>query len=127
MTLSLDDISSPIEQESDLGGAPPSPSTLTDIILSLHGSLYGAKRQICEIHEMVRRYYDSNAVFDSPLVSAHGRDRIIDQFVLAFALPLLHVRSELRDVICSDFEFDGTRAGIIHHTITVTLFPHLFG
>lgn len=127
MTLSLDDISSPIEQESDMGGAPPSPSTLTDIILSLHGSLYGAKRQICEIHEMVRRYYDSNAVFDSPLVSAHGRDRIIDQFVLAFALPLLHVRSELRDVICSDFEFDGTRAGIIHHTITVTLFPNLFG
>lgn len=127
MTLSLHDISSPIEPESDLGGAPPSPSTLTDIILSLHGSLYGAKRQICEIQEMVRRYYDSNAVFDSPLVSAHGRDRIIDQFVLAFALPLLHVRSELRDVICSDFEFDGTRAGIIHHTITVTLFPNLFG
>lgn len=127
MNISLKDLNGPLTGDSELGGAPPSPSTLTDIILSLHASLYGAKRQVGEIHEMVRRYYDVNAVFDSPLVSAHGRDRIIDQFVLAFALPGLEVRSELRDVICSDFEFDGTRAGIIDHTITVTFFPNLFG
>ena len=43
------------------GGAPPSPSTLTDIILTLHASLYGAKRSAEEIKEMVWRYYDSNA------------------------------------------------------------------
>lgn len=66
-------------------------------------------------------------VFDSPIVLAQGRQRIADQFVLAFALPGLEVRSELRDVICSDFEFDGTRAGLIDHTVTVTLFPQLVG
>ncbi|WFD20703.1 hypothetical protein MCAP1_002955 [Malassezia caprae] len=113
--------------ESDLGGAPPSPSTLTDIILSLHASLYGAKRSVDEIRGMVWRYYDNSAVFDSPVVLAHGRQHIADQFVLAFALPGLEVRSELRDVICSDFEFDGTRAGLIDHTVTVTLFPQLVG
>jgi len=67
------------------------------------------------------------SVFDSPIVLAHGRQHIADQFVLAFALPGLEVRSELRDVICSDFEFDGTRAGLIDHTVTVTLFPQLVG
>ncbi|WFD31822.1 hypothetical protein MSPP1_002862 [Malassezia sp. CBS 17886] len=130
MNLSLRDISSPVDDLSDFGGgAPPSPSTLTDIILSLHASLYGAKRSDAEIREMVLRYYDGDAsasVFDSPLVSAHGRKRIEDQFILAFAFPGIEIRSELRDVICSDFEFDGTRAGIIDHTITVSLFPNLF-
>lgn len=66
-------------------------------------------------------------MFDSPFVSAHGSNRIIDQFMMAFSLPGLDVRSELRDVICSDFEFDGTRAGIIDHTVTVTFFPNIFG
>jgi hypothetical protein len=46
---------------------------------------------------------------------------------MAFSLPGMDVTSELRDVICSDFEFDGTRAGIIDHTISVTLLPSLFG
>ena len=46
---------------------------------------------------------------------------------MAFALPGMDVQSELRDVICSDFEFDGTRAGIIDQTITVTFLPSLFG
>lgn len=128
MSLSLGPLnSSAIDDSSDLGGgAPPSPSTLTDIILTLHASLYGVKRNVEEIREMVWRYYDGDAVFDSPLVSAHGRKRIVDQFILAFAFPGINIRSELRDVICSDFEFDGTRAGIIDHTITVSLFPNLF-
>lgn len=60
------------------------------------------------------------------MVSAQGRDRIVDQFILAFTLPGVEVRSELRDVICSDFEFDGTRAGIIDQTIHTTLLPNLF-
>ena len=115
------------EEDGDLdAGAPPSPSTLTDIILTLHASLYGAKRSVDEIRETVWRYYENDAVFDSPLVSAHGRDRIVDQFILAFSMPGMDVHSELRDVICSDFEFDGTRAGIIDQTINVTLFPYLF-
>lgn len=44
-----------------MGGAPPSPSTLTDIILTLHAALYGAKRTREEIQEMALRYYDANA------------------------------------------------------------------
>jgi hypothetical protein len=44
-------------------------------------------------------------VFESPLLSAHGREQIANQFIMAFSLPGLDVRSELRDVICSDFEF----------------------
>ena len=129
MNLALNNLSqSAVDDMSDFEtGAPPSPSTLTDIILTLHASLYGAKRGVEEIREMVWRYYDGDAVFDSPLVSAHGRRRIVDQFILAFACPGIDIRSELRDVICSDFEFDGTRAGIIDHTITVSLFPNLFG
>lgn len=123
--LSLQDLGSPVIDEGDWGAAPPSPSTLTDMILSLHASLYGAKRSAEEIRDMVSRYYDQRAVFDNPLVTAHGRQRIADQFTLAFALPGLEVRSELRDVICSDFEFDGTRAGLIDHTVTVTLLPQL--
>lgn len=112
---------------SDLdGGAPPSPSTLTDIILTLHASLYGVKRSADEIRQVVQRYYEGDAAFDTPLVSVHGRNNIIDQFILGFAFPAVDIRSELRDVICSDFEFDGTRAGIIDHTITITLFPTLF-
>ncbi|WFC95054.1 hypothetical protein MBRA1_001695 [Malassezia brasiliensis] len=129
MNIALNNLQgSAVEDISDFDtGAPPSPSTLTDIILTLHASLYGAKRSVEEIREMVWRYYDGDAVFDSPLVSVHGRRRIIDQFVLAFACPGIDIRSELRDVICSDFEFDGTRAGIIDHTITITFFPMLFG
>lgn len=50
-----------------------------------------------------------------------------NQFIMAFALPGMDVTSELRDVICSDFEFDGTRAGIIDQTISVTFFPSVFG
>ena len=46
---------------------------------------------------------------------------------MAFTLPGMDVTSELRDVICSDFEFDGTRAGIIDQTISVTFLPSLFG
>lgn len=129
MNIALNNLQgSAVEDMSDFEtGAPPSPSTLTDIILTLHASLYGAKRSVEEIRETVWRYYDGDAVFDSPLVSVHGRRRIIDQFVLAFACPGIDIRSELRDVICSDFEFDGTRAGIIDHTITITFFPMLFG
>lgn len=95
-------------------------------------------------------------VFVNPLLSAHGRAQIANQFCMAFALPGMDVTSELRDVICSDFEFgefiqhltelssifqnltcfgffltspsqDGTRAGIIDQTITVTFLPTLFG
>ena len=66
-------------------------------------------------------------VFDSPLVTAQGRERIMHQFALAFAISGLCVRSELRDVICSDFEFDGTRAGIIDQVITVSFLPNLLG
>lgn len=106
---------------------PPSPSTLTDVILGLHNTFYSSKRKPEEVKEMVSRYYESGAVFESPLLSAHGRDQIANQFIMAFALPGMDVQSELRDVICSDFEFDGTRAGIIDHTITVTFFPALFG
>ncbi|SAM86314.1 uncharacterized protein UBRO_08769 [Ustilago bromivora] len=106
---------------------PPSPSTLTDIILGLHNTFYSCKRKPEEVKEMVSRYYESGAVFESPLLSAHGRNQIANQFIMAFALPGMDVQSELRDVICSDFEFDGTRAGIIDHTITVTFFPTLFG
>ncbi|PWY98678.1 hypothetical protein BCV70DRAFT_212594 [Testicularia cyperi] len=106
---------------------PPSPSTLTDVILGLHNTFYSAKRKPEEVQQMVSRYYESGAVFESPLLSAHGRDQIANQFIMAFALPGMDVQSELRDVICSDFEFDGTRAGIIDHTITVTFLPSLFG
>ncbi|SNX87948.1 uncharacterized protein MEPE_06659 [Melanopsichium pennsylvanicum] len=106
---------------------PPSPSTLTDVILGLHNTFYSCKRKPEEVKEMVSRYYESGAVFESPLLSAHGRNQIANQFIMAFALPGMDVQSELRDVICSDFEFDGTRAGIIDHTITVTLLPSLFG
>ncbi|WFD43139.1 hypothetical protein MPSI1_001792 [Malassezia psittaci] len=130
MSIPLGHLQNPtgIDDMSDFEtGAPPSPSTLTDIILTLHASLYGAKRSVEEIRETVWRYYDGDAVFDSPMVSVHGRRRIIDQFVLAFAFPGIDIRSELRDVICSDFEFDGTRAGIIDHTITVSFLPNLFG
>lgn len=109
------------------GGGPPSPSTLTDVILGLHNTFYSNKRKPEEVSQMVARYYESGAVFESPLLSAHGRDQIANQFIMAFALPGMDVQSELRDVICSDFEFDGTRAGIIDHTITVTFFPTLFG
>ncbi|KAJ9476171.1 hypothetical protein PHBOTO_006276 [Pseudozyma hubeiensis] len=109
------------------GAGPPSPSTLTDVILGLHSTFYSCKRKPEEVKEMVSRYYERGAVFESPLLSAHGRNQIANQFIMAFALPGMDVQSELRDVICSDFEFDGTRAGIIDHTITVTLFPSLFG
>ncbi|CAO1630247.1 unnamed protein product [Sympodiomycopsis kandeliae] len=109
------------------GGGLPSPSTLTDILLGLHSTLYGAKRSPEEVREMVARYYDADAVFESPLLSAKGREQIANQFIMAFALPGLDVTSELRDVICSDFEFDGTRAGIIDQTISVTILPSIFG
>lgn len=59
--LSLPEFSSPVMDEGHFSGAPPSPSTLTDIILSLHASLYGAKRSVEEIREMVWRYYDNRA------------------------------------------------------------------
>lgn len=121
----------PTLQNLGMGGGysagPPSPSTLTDVILGLHNTFYSCKRRPEEVKEMVSRYYEKGAVFESPLLSAHGRDQIANQFIMAFALPGMDVQSELRDVICSDFEFDGTRAGIIDHTITVTLFPSLFG
>ncbi|PWN54273.1 hypothetical protein IE53DRAFT_308200, partial [Violaceomyces palustris] len=109
------------------GGGPPSPSTLTDVILGLHKTLYTGKRSPEEVREMVWSFYESGAVFESPLLSAHGREQIANQFIMAFALPGMDVHSELRDVICSDFEFDGTRAGIIDQTITVTFLPSLFG
>jgi len=44
-------------------------------------------------------------VFLNPLLAAHGRAQIANQFIMAFALPGMDVTSELRDVICSDFEF----------------------
>lgn len=110
-----------------VGGGLPSPSTLTDILLGLHATLYGAKKSPEEVQEMVARYYDADAQFESPLLSAKGREQIANQFIMAFALPGLDVTSELRDVICSDFEFDGTRAGIIDQTISVTILPSIFG
>lgn len=106
---------------------PPSPSTLTDIILGIHSTLYGAKRTPEEVREMVGRFYDRDAIFESPLLAAKGREQIANQFIMAFTLPGMDVTSELRDVICSDFEFDGTRAGIIDQTISVTFLPSLFG
>ncbi|UZJ54514.1 hypothetical protein CBS101457_003834 [Exobasidium rhododendri] len=106
---------------------PPSPSTLTDIILGLHSTLYGMKKTPEEVRERVEAFYDQDAVFESPLLSAKGREQIADQFIMAFSLPGMDVTSELRDVICSDFEFDGTRAGIIDQTISVTFLPSLFG
>lgn len=108
-------------------GGPPSPSTLTDIILGLHSTLYGGKRTAEEVREMVSRFYDRDAIFESPLLAASGREQIANQFIMAFTLPGMDVKSELRDVICSDFEFDGTRAGIIDQTISVTFLPSLFG
>lgn len=132
------------------GAGLPSPSTLTDILLGLHSTLYGAKRSPEEVREMVWRFYDADAskydwfsakssrnreltltifftAFESPLLSAKGRDQVANQFIMAFALPGMDVTSELRDVICSDFEFDGTRAGIIDQTISVTFLPSIFG
>ncbi|KAE8210393.1 hypothetical protein CF327_g5730 [Tilletia walkeri] len=106
---------------------PPSPSTLTDVILGLHATLYASKKSQEEVMQMVSRFYDNDAVFESPLLQARGREQIANQFKMAFALPGMDVQSELRDVICSDFEFDGTRAGIIDHTLTISLFPTLFG
>jgi hypothetical protein len=100
---------------------------LTDIILGLHSTLYGGKRTAEEVREMVGRYYDRDAIFESPLLAASGREQIANQFIMAFTLPGMDVKSELRDVICSDFEFDGTRAGIIDQTISVTFLPALFG
>ncbi|CDR99017.1 hypothetical protein [Sporisorium scitamineum] len=116
-----------LAMDAGYSAGPPSPSTLTDVILGLHSTFYSCKCKPEEVKEMVSRYYEKGAVFESPLLSAHGRTQIANQFMLAFALPGMDVQSELRDVICSDFEFDGTRAGIIDHTITVTLFPSLFG
>lgn len=116
-----------LAMDAGYSAGPPSPSTLTDVILGLHSTFYSCKRRPEEVKEMVARYYERGAVFESPLLSAHGRTQIANQFMMAFALPGMDVRSELRDVICSDFEFDGTRAGIIDHTITVTFFPWLFG
>ncbi|CBQ71456.1 conserved hypothetical protein [Sporisorium reilianum SRZ2] len=116
-----------LAMDAGFSAGPPSPSTLTDVILGLHSTFYSCKRKPEEVKEMVSRYYERGAVFESPLLSAHGRTQIANQFMMAFALPGMDVQSELRDVICSDFEFDGTRAGIIDHTITVTLFPSLFG
>lgn len=125
---------------------PPSPSTLTDIILGLHSTFYGAKRTPDEVRERVFAFYDNDAsesiafihtdvamlmtscaVFESPLLAAKGREQIANQFIMAFSLPGMDVTSELRDVICSDFEFDGTRAGIIDQTLNVTFLPKLFG
>jgi hypothetical protein len=40
---------------------PPSPSTLTDIILGLHSTLYGAKRTPEEVRERVNAFYDKDA------------------------------------------------------------------
>lgn len=125
--MATDDIELYDSDVDSFGGAPPPPSALTDIILALHSSLYGAKRSVQEVREIMQRYYEGNAVFSSPLVYVHGRERIVDQFVIAFATPTVNVVSELRDVICSDFEFDGTRAGIIDHKISVTFFPWLVG
>jgi hypothetical protein len=110
-----------------MGGGLPSPSTLTDILLGLHSTLYGGKKSPEEVREMVWRYYDADAIFESPLLAAKGREQVANQFIMAFALPGLDVTSELRDVICSDFEFDGTRAGIIDQTISVTILPSIFG
>lgn len=64
MRLSMRDVVSPAVDDSrdDLSaGAPPSPSTLTDIILTLHASMYGAKRSVDEIREVVDRYYERDA------------------------------------------------------------------
>ncbi|TKY86995.1 hypothetical protein EX895_003672 [Sporisorium graminicola] len=116
-----------LAMDAGYSAGPPSPSTLTDVILGLHSTFYSCKRKPEEVKQMVARYYERGAVFESPLLSAHGRTQIANQFMMAFALPGMDVQSELRDVICSDFEFDGTRAGIIDHTITVTLFPSIFG
>ncbi|PWN43498.1 hypothetical protein IE81DRAFT_288630 [Ceraceosorus guamensis] len=113
--------------EGHFSHGPPSPSTLTDIILGLHSTLYGGKRSADEVRQMVQHYYEYDALFESPLLAAVGREQIANQFIMAFALPGMDVTSELRDVICSDFEFDGTRAGIIDQTISVTFLPSLFG
>lgn len=43
------------------GGGLPSPSTLTDILLGLHSTLYGGKKSPEEVREMVWRYYDADA------------------------------------------------------------------
>lgn len=40
---------------------PPSPSTLTDIILGLHSTLYGGKKTQEEVRERVAAFYDRDA------------------------------------------------------------------
>jgi hypothetical protein len=40
---------------------PPSPSTLTDIILGLHSTLYGGKKTPEEVRERVGAFYDQDA------------------------------------------------------------------
>lgn len=47
--------------QSSSGGGLPSSSTLTDILLGLHSTLYGAKRSPEEVREMVWRFYDADA------------------------------------------------------------------
>lgn len=64
MSLSLSSVQPPQGQgfhDGAFGNGPPSPSTLTDIILGLHGTLYGGKRSTSEVREMVSRYYETDA------------------------------------------------------------------
>jgi len=70
MSLSLSSVNPPPHADASAyygdGGphfshGPPSPSTLTDIILGLHGTLYGGKRLPDEVRQMVGRYYETDA------------------------------------------------------------------
>ncbi len=75
----------------------------------------------------VSRYYESGAVFESPLLSAHGRDQIANQFIWHLPCRYGCTSRSCVTLFAPISRFDGTRAGIIDHTVTVTLLPALFG
>jgi len=82
---------------------------LKDIAREVHATLYSKRKD--EQQNMIRTYYDTNAVFEEPIIFVQGQDEIIRQF-LFMATIFISVTAEIYSIT------DSMVAGN-HHIVSV--------
>ncbi|KAF0367621.1 hypothetical protein F8M41_013521 [Gigaspora margarita] len=89
-----------------------SDQTEKEVAREIHSTLYSKKKNAQK--NVIEKYFDVNAVFEDPLVSVQGHDKIIRQFIL-LATMFLNITPEIHSI--TDTEEAGN-----HHIVCIDAF-----
>ncbi|CAG8621582.1 14685_t:CDS:2 [Dentiscutata erythropus] len=86
--------------------------TEKEVAREIHSTLYSKKKNAQK--HVIERYFDVNAVFEDPIVSIQGHDKIIRQFILLSTM-FLNITPEIHTI--TDTEVAGN-----HHIVSIDAF-----